>query len=142
MTFRASREIAAPPSSVYAAFGDVAGLAVWWGPAGFTSTFKSFEFTPGGKWAFTMHGPDERNYSNEIVVIELEPPNRIVLHHVSGPRYLLTVTLDSTADGGTSVGWHQDFENADVGGRLEPIVVPANEELLDRLQRFVESHRR
>jgi uncharacterized protein YndB with AHSA1/START domain len=75
------------------------------------------------------HGPDERNDSNEIVVVELEPPNRIVLHPVSGPRYLLTVTLESTADGGTLVGWNQDFENADV-------------ELLDRLQRLMEPHRR
>jgi hypothetical protein len=41
--------------------------------------------------------------------------------------------LESTADGGTLVGWHQEFENPDVGRRLEPIVVPANEELLDRL---------
>jgi hypothetical protein len=86
-------------------------------------------------------GPDERNHSNEVVVVELEPPNRIVLHHASGPRYLLTVTLESTADGGTLVGWNQDFENADVGRRLESIVVPANEELLDRLQRLMKPHR-
>jgi uncharacterized protein YndB with AHSA1/START domain len=80
-----------------------------------------------------MHGPDGRNYSNEITVAELEPAARIVIHHTSGPRYLLTVTLEETADGGTLVGWHQDFENPDVGRRLERIVVPANEELLDRL---------
>jgi uncharacterized protein YndB with AHSA1/START domain len=38
MTFQASRKIAAPPSSVFAAFEDSSRLAVWWGPAGFTNT--------------------------------------------------------------------------------------------------------
>lgn len=79
-----------------------------------------------------MHGPDGRDYANAITIAELEPPERIVVHHTSGPRYLLTVTLESTA-GGTLVGWNQEFENPDVGRRLEPIVVPANEEVLDRL---------
>ena len=54
-------------------------------------------------------------------------------HHVSQPRYLLTVTLEPTADSGTLVGWNQDFENPDVGRRMERILVPANEQLLDRL---------
>lgn len=133
MTFQASRKIPAPPSSVFAAFEDDARLAVWWGPAGFTNTFKTYEFKPGGKWSFTMHGPDGKNYPNEIVITEIEPPKRIVIHHVSQPRYLLTVTLEPTADGGTLVGWNQDFENPDVGRRMERILVPANEQLLDRL---------
>lgn len=131
--FRASRNIAAPPSSVFAAFADSARLAVWWGPAGFTNTFTTYEFRPGGKWAFVMHGPDGKDYPNEILITEIEPPNRIVIHHVSQPMYLLTVTLEPTADGGTLVGWDQDFENPEVGRRIEHIVVPANEQLLDRL---------
>jgi uncharacterized protein YndB with AHSA1/START domain len=133
MTFQVSRKIAAPPSSVFAAFEDSARLAVWWGPAGFTNTFKTYEFKPGGKWSFMMHGPDGKNYPNEIIITEIELPKRIVIHHVSQPRYLLTVTLEPTADGGTLVGWNQDFENPDVGRRMERILVPANEQLLDRL---------
>jgi len=133
MTFRASRKIAAPPSSVFAAFEDRARLAVWWGPAGFTNTFKTFEFKPGGNWSFMMHGPDGKNYPNEIVIAEIEPLKRIIVRHVSLPWYLLTVTLEPTADGGTLVTWNQDFENPDVGRRLERILVPANEQVLDRL---------
>ena len=133
MGFRASRKIAAPPSSVFAAFEDGARLAVWWGPAGFTNTFEAFEFKPGGKWSFTMHGPDGKSYPNEIVVTEIEPPGRIVIDHVSQPRYFLTVTLEPTADGGTLVGWNQEFENPETGRRLEQILVPANEQVLDRL---------
>lgn len=133
MAFQASRTIAAPPSSVFAAFGDSTRLAVWWGPAGFTSTFETCELEPGGRWSFVMHGPDGKRYPNEIVITEVDPPGKIVIHHVSQPRYLLTVTLEPTADGGTRVGWNQEFENPEVGRRMEPIVVPANEQLLDRL---------
>jgi uncharacterized protein YndB with AHSA1/START domain len=76
----------------------------------------------------------EGTYPNEIVITEIEPPKRIVIHYVSQPRYLLTVTLEPTADGGgTLVGWNQDFENSDVGRRMERILVPANEQLLDQL---------
>lgn len=131
--FCASREIAAPPSRVFAAFGDGARLAAWWGPAGFTNTFEAYAFTPGGRWSFVMHGPDGTHHRNEIVVAEIERTRRIVLAHVSPPRYRLTVTLAPTADGGTRVDWHQEFEDPAVGRRLAHVVVPANAQNLERL---------
>lgn len=133
MAFEASRRIAASPATTFAAFADSARLAVWWGPAGFTSTFDTFDFRPGGKWSFVMHGPDGKNYPNEIVVMQVEAPTKIVLHHVSQPRYLLTVTFAPVPEGGTVVHWHQDFEDQELAQRMERIVVPANEQLLDRL---------
>ena len=133
MSFKTSRKIAAPPSDVFAAFEDPDRLAVWWGPAGFSNTFKTFEFKPGGNWSYLMHGPDEKDYPNESVIREIEPSSRIVIHHVSLPRYLLTVTLEPTDDGGTVVGWDQEFENPDVARGLKRIVEPANEQNLDRL---------
>lgn len=45
-----SRVIAAPRPRVYEAFADPALLARWWGPAGFTSTFESFDLRAGGAW--------------------------------------------------------------------------------------------
>lgn len=133
MSFRTSREIAAPPSSVFAAFENSARLAVWWGPAGFTNTFNTCEFKPGGKWSFLMHGPDGKNYPNESVFRDIEPSKRIVIHHVSPPRFLLTVTLEPADNGGTLVCWVQDFEDPKVASSVEHIVVPANEQNLDRL---------
>lgn len=133
MRLHASREIAASPSSIFAAFEDEARLARWWGPDGFTSTFQSFALEPGQMWTFVMHGPDGKDYKNQISVLEVVPGSKIMLHHVSGPRYLLTVTLESTSDGGTTVGWNQEFENPDVGRRLLPILTSANEEVLTRL---------
>jgi uncharacterized protein YndB with AHSA1/START domain len=133
MSFQTTREIASPPSNVFAAFENSARLAVWWGPAGFTNTFHTCEFKPSGKWVLVMHGPNDKNYQNELVFREIDPPRRIVIHHVSQPRYLLTVTLEPTDGGGTFVHWEQEFEDPRVASGIEHIVVPANEQNLDRL---------
>lgn len=133
MTFTTSRMIPSPPERVFAAFEDGVRLAAWWGPAGFTNTFRTFDFRAGGKWSFTMHGPDGKAYENESMFEEIDPPGRIVIHHLSKPRFLLTITLEPTADGGTDVGWVQEFENPEIARGIERIVVPANEQNLDRL---------
>jgi len=131
-TFRTSREISAPPEQVFAAFSDPQRLARWWGPAGFTNTFNVCEFKSGGRWSFVMHGPDGRQYRNESVFAEVEPPTSVVVQHVSWPKYRLTITL-APSPGGTTVTWAQTFEDAGVAGRIEHIVVPSNEQNLDRL---------
>jgi uncharacterized protein YndB with AHSA1/START domain len=133
MTFRTSREIPAPPSSVFAAFEDSTRLEIWWGPAGFTNTFETCEFKPGGRWSYVMHAPNGKDIPNESVFREIEPFKRILIQHESKPRYLLTVTLEPTDNGGTLVQWEQEFENPKVAGAIKHIVEPANEQNLDRL---------
>lgn len=130
--FTTSREISAPPEAVFAAISDPARLARWWGPAGFSNTFRTCDFTPGGQWSYTMHGPDGAVFPNESVFVEIEPPRRIVIAHVSGPQYRLTVTL-VPRPAGTNVEWVQVFAHPEVAKRLAPIVGPANEQNLDRL---------
>jgi hypothetical protein len=85
----ASREIAAPIDQVFAAFTDPERHARWWGPDGFTNTFHLREFKTGGKWSYVMHGPDGRDYKNESVFEEVSP-RKIVIQHISGPKYRLT----------------------------------------------------
>ena len=131
-TFSTSREIQATVEQVFAAFSHPERLSRWWGPAGFTNTFSVCEFKKGGHWSFIMHGPDGRNYKNESVFAEIEHPRKIVIQHVSGPKYRLTILLASSAVG-TVVSWSQTFESSNVASRIEHIVVPANEQNLDRL---------
>jgi len=131
-TFRTSRDIPARSDEVFAAFSDAERLARWWGPAGFTNTFHVCEFEPGGRWSFVMHGPDGGNHPNESVFESVEPGEKIVVRHESKPKYRLVITLRPSA-GGTAVSWEQTFEDADVASRIEHIVVPANEQNLDRL---------
>ena len=133
MSFKTSRAIAASPSSVFAAFENPARLAIWWGPADFSNTFHTCEFKPGGKWSYVMHGPTGKNYANESVFREIEPNKRVVIHHVAQPHYVLTIVLEPTGNGGTLVHWEQEFENPKVADGIAHIVIPANEENLDRL---------
>ncbi|WP_316432002.1 SRPBCC family protein [Leptolyngbya sp. NK1-12] len=130
--FKTSREIPATVEQVFAAISQPERLARWWGPTGFTNTFNICEFKNGGHWSFTMHGPDGRDYPNENVFAEIEPPRKVVVQHASEPKYRLTIELASAA-AGTVVSWSQAFESSEVANRLEHIVVPGNEQNLERL---------
>ena len=76
-----SRVINAPREVVFEAFTDVRHLSQWWGPHGFTTTTRAFEFRVGGVWDFVMHGPDGTDYQEWITWREIVPPERIALLH-------------------------------------------------------------
>ena len=87
MTETADREIVitrlidAPRDLVFEVFTEVRHLAQWWGPDGFTTTTRSFDFRAGGTWDFVMHGPDGTDYQEWITWTEIVPPERITLRH-------------------------------------------------------------
>ena len=76
-----SRIISAPRELVFEAFTEVRHLSRWWGPDGFTTTTRAFEFRVGGEWDFVMHGPDGTDYQEWISWTEITPPERIALLH-------------------------------------------------------------
>jgi uncharacterized protein YndB with AHSA1/START domain len=76
-----SRLIGAPRELVFEAFTQVQHLSRWWGPEGFSTTTRSFEFRVGGAWDFVMHGPDGTDYQEWITWREIVPPERIALRH-------------------------------------------------------------
>lgn len=127
-----SRLIEAPRERVFAALSDPARLARWWGPKGFRNTFQEFDLRPGGRWVFVMHGPDGRDYPNQSVFVEVKPPKRVVLRHVSSPRFEMTITFEDER-GRTRVGWRQLFETAAERTRVARFAEVANEQNLDRL---------
>jgi uncharacterized protein YndB with AHSA1/START domain len=130
--FQTSRDIAASPAAVFAAFADPRRLARWWGPDGFTNSFEVCDFRPGGAWKFTMQGPDGAKHLNESVFHAIEADRLVVIDHACQPLFRLTVALQPSALG-TLVGWTQVFEDAAVAAALAPIVEPANEQNLNRL---------
>jgi uncharacterized protein YndB with AHSA1/START domain len=81
-----SRVINARRQLVFEAFTAVRHLSQWWGPEGFTTTTRAFEFRVGGEWAFVMHGPDGTDYNEWICWTEITPPERIALLHGEYPR--------------------------------------------------------
>ena len=132
-TFNHSRDIPATPAQVFAAISNPERLARWWGPNGFTNTFSDFDFKTGGKWSLVKHGPDGANYPNDNVFGEIIPNQKVVVEHPMQPVFRLTIELAPSSTG-TLVTWAQTFQSDDVARQIEHIVVPANDENLQRLQ--------
>ncbi|MDT9002409.1 SRPBCC domain-containing protein [Paucibacter sp. APW11] len=134
-SFHTAREFAFSASQVYAAFAAPERLARWWGPAGFSNRFEHCEFVPGGRWRFVMIGPDGHEYPNESRFAELITNELIVIDHVVAPMFRLTVRLTALPDdpGHCRLDWEQAFADAAVAEQVRHIVVPANEQNLDRL---------
>lgn len=127
-----TRLLDAPRGRVFRAFSDPAVLARWWGPTGFTNTFKAFDFEPNGIWRFVMHGPDGVDYPNESVFAEIVKPERVVLNHVSGHKFQATFLMQEQ-HGKTLLHWTMRFDNAEDCARVRDFVVAANGENMDRL---------
>lgn len=119
--------------AVFAAFSDPARLARWWGPAGFTNVIHEFDFRTGGRWRFTMRGPDGQAYEMDKQFLEVTPPARVVLRHVQdGHSFSLLMTFVAQ-EGGTEVTWDMRFDDPAEAERLVSFLIPANEQNFDRL---------
>ncbi|MFN7957392.1 MAG: SRPBCC family protein [Holophagaceae bacterium] len=127
-----TRTFAAPREAVFAAWTDPAQLAQWWGPAGFTNTFETFDLRPGGLWRFIMHGPDGTAFPNESVFTEIVAPERIVFDHVSGPRFQVTATF-TELPGGTRLAFRMRFATVAECRAIQHLAAGANEQVFDRL---------
>ena len=127
-----SRILPYTPEAVYAAFASADILASWWGPEGFTNTFEVFQFKTGGHWKFVMHGPDGKDYDNEMEFITLIPNSKIVIKHHSVPHFTLTIDLTVIAEG-TYLEWTQAFDDSETAQAVKHYAEPANEQNLDKL---------
>src|SRR5258707_3197924 len=81
-----SRVISAPRELVFEAFTEVRHLSQWWGPEGFTTTTRAFEFRVGGEWDFVMHGPDGTDFQEWISWTQIAPAEPIPLLHREASR--------------------------------------------------------
>jgi hypothetical protein len=131
--FHHSREFSASPEQVFQAIQNQSILARWWGPIGFSNTFDVFEFAAGGRWIFTMHGPDGKDYANECAFVEIVPNALLRLKHVNLPRFELTLTITACAKG-AHLDWLGVFENKEFAEGLRDFLTTANEQNLDRLE--------
>jgi uncharacterized protein YndB with AHSA1/START domain len=127
-----TRVFDAPRELVFRAWTEAEHLSRWWGPKGFTLTIHEFDPRPGGAWRFVMHGPNGADYPNACVFVEISPPYRIVIDHISEPRFRVTATFDDLG-GKTKLSFRQLFETPGTFEKIRSIAVPANEEVFDRL---------
>jgi uncharacterized protein YndB with AHSA1/START domain len=131
------RTIHAPCELVFAAFSNPEQLARWWGPDGFSNTFREFDLREGGYWRFTMHGPDGKHYLNESRFLEMVPNERVVIEHLSDHHFTLTLTF-SRVGSATVVGWCQMFDTVEHYREIADFVAQANEQNLNRLEAEVQ----
>jgi len=124
----------APREAVYRAWTEEEAVKKWWGPKGFVNIFEEFDPVPGGRWKFVMRGPDGRDYENEIRFVELTPPERIVLDHVSQPRFVITAEFEALPGNKTRLVWKAVFESAAVFKGLKDIATQGTLENFDRLE--------
>ncbi|AMW03769.1 SRPBCC family protein [Gemmatimonas phototrophica] len=93
---RLTRVYDAPVALVWDAWTDLAQVAQWWGPRGFTITTHSKELRVDGTWVYTMHGPDGKDWPNFTRYHVVEPQKRLVYDHGasaadSAPLFRVTV---------------------------------------------------
>ncbi len=124
--------IAVPSAAVFAAMCDPDRMARWWGPAGFTNTIHEFDFTPGGRWLLTMHGPDGKDYPNESRFLRVEADRVFEIEHLNGHHFVLTIELVPSGNA-TMVKWRQTFDTVEHYERIASFVATANEQNLQRL---------
>jgi uncharacterized protein YndB with AHSA1/START domain len=128
------RTLSFPRSLVYSAWSDPNRLKRWWGPSGFTNTFEEFDFRPGGRWKFIMHGPDKGNYNNECEFIQIEKPKLIFWKRHSKPLFQVAVTFEEVTEESTDMTFRMIFESKEECDKLKKFVVDKNEENFDRLE--------
>ncbi|WP_037576471.1 SRPBCC family protein [Sporocytophaga myxococcoides] len=119
---------------VFKAWSNPDNLKRWWGPKGFTNTFNEFNFHPGGKWSFIMHGPDKKDYPNESVFVKIEEPGLVVLNHISQPKFQIEATFEKISEDETKVYFRMIFKTPEECNNLKGFVTDKNEENLDRLE--------
>jgi len=127
-TFMHRREL------IFEAWTNPERLKNWWGPNGFTNTFYEFDLRPGGKWSFTMHGPDGTNYPNESIFVKIAAPELLVFDHLSQPQFQVVATFTELQEAKTRVTFRMIFKSAEQCNALRSFVQEKNEENFDRLE--------
>jgi uncharacterized protein YndB with AHSA1/START domain len=122
-----SRLIAAPRELIWMVLTTPEHLQHFWGPDGFSNTFKSYDLRVGKEARFTMHGPDGSEWPNRFVFLTINPPQLLRWQH------------DNGGEGEINHQFTGELELTDEGGktRVELRIVEASMAARDALPEFV-----
>ncbi|MEP7169334.1 MAG: SRPBCC family protein [Bacteroidota bacterium] len=134
-----TRLINAPRELVWKMWTEPEHIKHWWGPNGFTNTIFKMDVKPGGEWEFIMHGPDGTDYKNKHIYKEVVKPERLVLMHVTAPKFEMEANFVEQGNK-TLIIIKSQFESAE---QLEEVikVFKADEGLkqnMDKLETYLE----
>lgn len=123
-----------PQNILYKAWADPDHIKNWWGPTGFTNTIHIHELKPTGKWSFTMHGPDGRDFPNECVFVKIDEPVQLIWNHNSLPQFQVNVQFERIDDHSTRIIWRMVFPSHEEMIKLKSFIEEKNEENMMRLE--------
>lgn len=128
-----ARVFRAPRDVVFRACIEPGILVRWWGPEGFTSTFREFDARPGGVWRLRMTGPDGTEFEMAKRFVEVVPDERLVLRHLDPTHgFRMEMTFEEEGEG-TRLTWRMLFDQPQEAERVRSAVLHANEQNFDRL---------
>ena len=81
------RILDASPEKVFKAYTDAAILSQWFAPKPWSITDAVFEPRVGGRFQFTMHGPNGEAFRNTGVFLDVVPNRRIITTDAFGPDW-------------------------------------------------------
>lgn len=136
-TIRSTREFNVSREQLFEAWSNPEYLKSWWGPNGFTNTFHEFDFKLGGRWKFTMHGPDKGHYENEVEFTSIDAPSSIAWKRYSKPLFGVRVDFTLVDSNKTRLDFNMIFDTVEECAKLRPYVVDKNEENFDRLEKVL-----
>lgn len=131
-TFTNTRILPFPKEKIQKAWTTPELLATWWGPAGFSNEFEVCDIRNWGDWIFTMIAPDGTRYTNKSIWHEVSD-NHILIEHIVEPHFFLRADFEEILNS-TKITWTMTFDSSDILEKLKPIIEPANEQNLDRLE--------
>lgn len=140
---RITRVYDAPVQTVWDAWTDLAQVAQWWGPRGFTITTHSKELRVGGVWEYTMHGPDGTDWPNYTRYHEVVPNRRLRYDHGASSaeaKPLFHVTVDfRDLNGKTELDMHMVLETPEAAQQTRAFIKQVGgNSTWDRLAEYIE----
>jgi uncharacterized protein YndB with AHSA1/START domain len=141
-----SRVFDAPRERVWNAWTDPKQVVKWWGPKRFTTTIEVMDVRPGGTWRHTMHGPDDLDYPNQSVFVEVVKPERIVYTHgggrkgAPGAHFTATWTFEKVEGNKTRLTIHMLFDSTEARDLIvkEYGAIEGGKQTLGRLAELIE----
>jgi uncharacterized protein YndB with AHSA1/START domain len=97
-----TRTIPAPIEKVFRAWTEKSGIEAWYGPESMTTRVDVLELKVGGRYRFTMKGPDGSEHVVDGVFKEIASPNKVSftwLWEGSEPDEETTVTIELAQKG-------------------------------------------
>jgi uncharacterized protein YndB with AHSA1/START domain len=132
----------APLQAVWDAWTDPEQVARWWGPRGFTLTTHSKDLRPGGRWVYTMHGPDGTDYPNIAYYHEVREREALVYDHGASegkpPLFRVSVYFKASGDR-TAMDMTMTLATPEAAEEIRKFIKRAGgESTWDRLAEYVE----